>query len=95
MKVQLYEDGNLKWTIEAVGPSIGAHDISILPKSVTKGCSMSAEGFDELFFDCMSSSKNNSEAYEKAEQIHLEYFETRRYSDYYSYKSSKSQRFKK
>ena len=95
MKLELYQDGQLKWTIEAVGPSIGSNDIAILPKSVAKGCSLSAESFDEIFFACMSGSRNNGEAYEKAEQVHIQYFEKRKYSDYQSYKSYKSQRLKK
>ncbi len=95
MKLELYQDGQLKWTIEAVGPAIGAHDIAILPKSVARGCSLSAGSFDEIFFACLSGSRTNGEAYEKAEQIHLQYFEKRKYSDYESYKSYKSQRFKK
>ncbi len=95
MKVELYQDGKLKWTIEAVGPAIGEGDIAILPKSVAKGCSLSADSFDEIFYACMSGSRTNGEAYEKAEQVHLQYFEKRKYSDYQSYKSYKSQRMKK
>lgn len=95
MTVELYQDGKLKWTIEAVGPDVSAGDISILPKSIAKGCSISAESFDEIFFACLSGSRTNGEAYEKAEQIHLQYFEKRKYSDYSSYKSYKSQRLKK
>ncbi len=94
MKVELYQDGKLKWTIEAVG-NIGKDDITILPKSLAQGCSISAESFDEIFFANISGSKNNLEAYEKAEQVHLQYFEKRKYSDYQSYKSYKSQRMKK
>ena len=92
MKVEVYHDGQLKWTIESVGSE---GDIAILPKSIARECSLSADRFDEIFFACMSGSRNNGEAYEKAEQVHLQYFEKRKYSDYQSYKSYKSQRMKK
>lgn len=94
MKIELYQDGQLKWTIEAVG-SVSDGDITILPKSLAKGCSLSADTFDEIFYAQLSVSKNNSEAYEKAEQLHVQYFEKRRYADYNSYKSTKSQRHNK
>lgn len=95
MKIELYQDGKLKWTIEAVGVGVDEGDITVLPKSLAKGCSLSADTFDEIFYSQVAVSKNNSEAYDKAEQIHLQYFEKRRYSDYNSYKSNKSQRLKK
>lgn len=87
--IEIYQDGKLKWTIESIGsPS----DIVFLPKSMANECSMSASGFDNIFYACMSGSKTNVEAYEKAEQIHVQYFEKRKYSSYESFAVSKSKR---
>jgi hypothetical protein len=91
MKFEIFNNGQLKWTIEAVG-NFSPDDVMILPKSITKGASISAEGFDEIFYACMSGASSNSEAYEKAEELHVQYFEKRKYSDYNSFKSSRSNR---
>lgn len=90
MKYEIYEDGFLKWTIEA-----SPGDITILPKSLTKGCSLSADSFDEIFYSCLTGSRTNGEAYEKAEQLHVEYFEKRKYSGYDSFLSARSKRLNK
>jgi hypothetical protein len=90
--IQIYEDGQLKWTITDVGSS---NDIVVLPNSLAKNCNLTATGFDEVFYACMSSSHTNKEAYEKAEQIHVQYFGKTKYSDYDSYLASKSRRFNK
>ncbi len=90
--IQIYEDGQLKWTITDVGSS---NDIVVLPNNIAKECSLTANGFDQIFYACLSSSNTNREAYEKAEQVHIQYFGKTKYSDYGSYLSSKSQRFNK
>jgi hypothetical protein len=90
--IQIYENGTLKWTITDVGSS---NDIVVLPKTIAHECNMTATGFDEIFYACMSGSKTNVEAYEKAEQLHVHYFGRQKYSDYGSFLSSKSQRLKK
>ena len=90
--MQIYQDGKLKWTITDVGsPS----DIVFIPKNLAKSCNMSAEGFDEVFYACLSGANNNHDAYEKAEQVHVQYFDKRKYSSYQSFLSAKSQRFNK
>lgn len=94
MKYEIFENGHLKWTIEAVG-NFDGQEITILPKSITKGCSLSADSFDQIVYSCMSGSKTNAEAYEKAEQLHVQYFEKRKYSDYNCYVSSRSQRLRR
>jgi hypothetical protein len=84
----------MKYTLQPIG-NINRCDFIILPKEIAVGCSMSADAFDKLFWSNLSSSENNRDAYEKTEQIHEEFFEHRKYSDYETYKSSKSQRMKK
>jgi len=84
----------MTWTIEPIG-NINKCDLVVLPRSIAVGCSMSAEAFDKIFWANLTTSDNNREAYEKAEMIHEQYFEHRKYSDYQTYKSSKSQRMRK
>lgn len=93
--IQIFEDGKLKWTIEAVGPGISSNDIKILPSSIVKGCTLSPVTFDEIFLEKLKECKTHVEAYEKTEQLHEQYFEKRKYSDYDSFKVSKSNRLKK
>jgi hypothetical protein len=94
MTVQLFEDGKLKWTMEPVG-DVSQSDFVILPKTLMVGGCMSADAFDRIFWANVTMSNTNRDAYEKAEQLHQQYFERRKYSDYETYKSSKSQRMKK
>lgn len=84
----------MEWIIEPVG-NINRCDLVILPKSIAVGCSMNAEAFDKIFWANLTASDNNREAYEKAEQLHQQYFDHRKYSDYETYKSSKSHRLNK
>ena len=90
--IEIYQDGKLKLTITEIGST---SDIVILPKQVAEGATMTANGFDQIFYACLSGAKSNAEAYEKAEEIHLSYFQKRKYSGYQSFAVSKSQRFKK
>jgi hypothetical protein len=89
--MEIYDNGVLKWTITDVGCS---SDIVILPRSIAKECNMTAEGFNEIFYACMSGG-TNKDAYEKAEQIHVQYFGKTKYSCYQSFLSAKSTRFNK
>jgi hypothetical protein len=89
MKFELFRDGSLWMTIETMGGDV---DLAILPKSVIKGSSLSSESFEELFFKCMKETHSNVQAYEKAEEIHEEYFSTRRYSSYDSFRTQKNKR---
>jgi len=93
--IQIYENGKLKWTIEAIGAGISPNDITIIPTSIAKGCTLSAASFDEVFMEKLRESKTHIEAYEKAEQLHESYFGKRKYSDHDSFKVSKSNRLKR
>ena len=70
-------------------------DIITISKDLLKNASMSAEVFEELFFDASRTSTTYMEAYEKVEIIHEQYFEKRRYSDYDSFRKCKTQKMKK
>lgn len=94
MSIQLYENGNLKWTMEPVG-DVSQSDFVVLPKDLVAGSCMSAEAFDRIFWANVTMSESNRVAYEKAEQMHQQFFSRRKYSDYETYKSSKSQRMKR
>jgi peptide methionine sulfoxide reductase MsrA len=95
MRYDIYQNGKLKWSIEGTDKTITANDITILPKQLAKNCSVSAETFDDIFFSELKTSTTHVEAYEKAEQLHEQYFEKRKYADYDSYRISKNQRLKK
>jgi hypothetical protein len=73
----------------------GSCEIVVMPKVLVKNCSMSAEGFDELFFNFLKTNVTHTVAYEEAEKVHESYFEKRKYSDYESYRVSKSKRLHK
>lgn len=94
-KVLILDDsGRLKYTLEGVG-DFNADDITVLPRKLVKECSLSAVGFDELFFESVKTSKNYAAAYEKAEVKHFELFGKRKYVSYKIYKSAKSNRMNK
>jgi hypothetical protein len=86
MKFELYRDGALYMTIETTG---GDMDLTLLPKSVVRGSALSPKSFEELFYKCTRESTNYVGAYEKAEQLHEEYFGCRRYSSYDSFRNTK------
>ncbi|HZI23804.1 MAG TPA: hypothetical protein VFD46_01940 [Chryseolinea sp.] len=89
MKFELFRDGKLYMTIETIG---GETDLTILPKSVIKNSALSPQSFEDLFFKCMNEAETNVEAYEKAEQIHEQFFDTRRYSSYDSFRTQKNKK---
>lgn len=70
-------------------------DIVTISKDLLKNASMSAEVFEDLFFDATRSSSTYMEAYEKVEILHEQYFEKRRYSDYDSFRKAKEHRHNK
>ena len=70
-------------------------DIVTVSKDLLKNCTMSADGFEQLFFGHTQTSSTYTEAYEKAEDEHEKLFEKRRYSDYNSFRNTKTQRMKK
>jgi len=94
VKLELYQNGKLIVSVEPIG-NVVSGDFTFLPKRLAAGAVLSVESFDNLFFECLREEKIHTKAYEKAEEIHEQYFGTNRYSCYESFASSKSQRFKK
>lgn len=94
MKLELYQDGRLVVSVEPIG-NVVSGDFTFLPKRLMKGCQLNAESFDDLFFECLKEQRTHEKAYNKAEEIHEQYFGTSKYSSYDSFASSKSQRLKK
>lgn len=94
MRLELFQDGRLIVSVEPIG-NVVSGDFTFLPKRIAKGCQLNAESFDDLFFECLKEVKTHESAYNKAEEIHEQYFGTSKYSCYESFASSKSQRLKK
>jgi hypothetical protein len=93
MKQEIYQDGKLKLTLTSTDGS--RCDIVTMPKVLLKECSLTAEGFEGLFFTFLKGNISHTQAYEQAENVHYEYFEKRKYKDYEVFKSVKSRRFNK
>lgn len=91
MKIELFREGELYLTIDYVGLG-SSDDLVVLPKSLVKDSFMSKQGFEELFYECLKNTKKNIDAYEKAEEIHEQYFEKRRYSSYESFSEVKNRK---
>lgn len=94
MMLELFQDGKLVVRIEPIG-NVVSGDFTFLPQSLAKGCQLNAESFDDLFHNCLKVEKLHTKAYDKAEEIHEQWFGERKYSDYESFRVSKSQRLKK
>jgi hypothetical protein len=92
MKHEVYQDGKLKMTLESTD---GRCDIVTLPKMLVKECSMSARGFEELFFIFLKANVTHTQAYEQAEVVHESYFEKRKYGSYESFKQIQYRNHKK
>lgn len=93
MKHEIYQDGKLKMTLV---PTDGkACDIIVMPKVLVKECTMSAKGFDELFFHFLEPNVTHTAAYERAEQVHENYFGKTKYSSYESFKAVQYRSHKK
>ena len=60
-----------------------------------KHLTMTADGFEELFFNAARTSSTYMEAYEKVEVWHEETFGKRKYSEYNSFRNAKTQRHHK
>ena len=92
VKIELYRDGQKWMTVSSVG--FGSEDdIMILPKRLIKGSSLSAESFENIFFSFAKDCNSYQEAYERTESIHEEWFETRKYSSYDSFRKTKDRKF--
>jgi len=92
MKLELYRDGELYMSIESTSGDV---DFTILPKSIVLNSSLSPKSFDDLFLKCTKDMGTYVEAYNKAEQIHQDFFGVKKYSDYDSFRISKSNRIKR
>lgn len=69
-------------------------EIVTVSKDLLQNCNMTAEGFEQCFFNAAKTSSTYMEAYEKVEIMHEDLFNHRRYSDYDSFRKSKAQRHK-
>lgn len=65
-----------------------------ISKDFLQNCTMTADGFEQLFFTEARTSSTYMEAYEKVEVIHEQMFNKRRYSDYDSFRKTKERRYK-
>ncbi len=90
----MYQDGRLVVSVEPIG-NVVSGDFTFLPVRIAKGCTLKADSFDDLFFECLKQERTHEKAYNKAEEIHEQYFGTCKYKNYESFQSSKSQRLKK
>lgn len=70
-------------------------DVITISSNLLKNASMSADVFEDLFFDAAKTSTTYMEAYEKIEVLHEEVFNKRRYSDYDSFRKVKERRHNK
>lgn len=84
---------NYKYTFVSTDGS--KDDIVTISRDLLSNATMTAAGFEEVFFDETRTSATYVEAYEKVEVFHEEVFGKRKYSDYNSFRNSKSQRYKK
>lgn len=94
MKIEVFNNGKLLYSISGTD-DFDPSDIVVVSKKMIEGATMSAQSFDELFFTKMRESRTQIEAYEKAESQHFSTFGHHKYSDYDSFKVSKSNRLKK
>lgn len=78
--------GEVKWVISSTD---GSKDFTFVGKIV-----VTADQFDEALFHFYKTSKTYKEAYEKTEDLHEHTLGYRKYSDYNSYKGTKSSRIK-
>jgi hypothetical protein len=70
-------------------------EIVTISRNLLTDSTMTAAGFEEVFFDETRTSITYIEAYEKAETFHEEVFGKRRYSDYDSFRKAKDQKHNK
>lgn len=67
-------------------------DIVTVSKDLIMNCTMTSDGFEQAFFSEARTSTTYMEAYEKVEIFHEEMFGKRKYSDYNSFRNTKTQR---
>ena len=84
MKVEI-TNGELKWTIEATDGMTEKDFVSVV-----RSASMSTTKFIEMYYDYFSECKDHEQAYERIERLHENLLGKRKYSDYDSFRVSKS-----
>lgn len=84
MKLEIFKDGKLYMTIEAVGGE--TEDFVAIPKKLVRHSMLSPQSFEDLFMKYVKTSPTYVEAYEKAEEVHEQYFDCRRYANYNSFR---------
>lgn len=93
MKIEVFSNGKLLYSIQGT-ENFDPKDLVVVAKNLIEKATMTAEGFDELFFTKLRDSDTHFEAYEKAEKVHLDTFGHTKYRDFFSFKVSKSKRLK-
>ena len=94
MKIDVFSNGNLLYSITGTD-DFDPSDIAIVSRNLIEKATMSAEGFDDLFFTQLKHSNTHSEAYSKAEEIHLSTFGHQKYSNFDCFRAVKSKRLNK
>jgi hypothetical protein len=85
MSKRIYQDGELKYTISTTDGS--SCEIVTMPKVLAQNSSLTAEGFEEIFFSFLKGNTTHTQAYDRAEKLHESYFGKQKYSSYESFKS--------
>lgn len=67
------------------------NDLITLPRKFVAGCVMKSEQFEEVYFEFTLENKY-SEAYRKAEDLHVKLFGVQKYSSYESFKVQMSKK---
>lgn len=93
MKIDVFANGKLLYSITGTD-DFNPNDLVVVAKNLIEKATMTAEGFDDLFFEKLKDSRTHVEAYDKAEQKHFETFGHNKYSDFDSFRISKSKRLK-
>ncbi len=92
MKVDLFTGGRFLFSVIV---DCSVDELILVPRWLVNNASADAEGFDQLFFQAIKSSRTHLEAYEKAEVQHRATFGKNKYSSFESYKITKQKRLRK
>jgi hypothetical protein len=93
MKIDVYANGKLLYSITGTD-DFKPEEVVIVTRKLIENATMTAEGFDDLFFEKLKDSRTHVEAYDKAEQKHFDTFGHNKYRDFDSFRVSKSKRLK-
>lgn len=73
----------------------GRGEFVTLPRSFVQGCTMKPTQFEEMYNSFCTDSKNYTEAYHKAEDLHVKLFGEQKYSDFHSFSEIKNRKKRK